>query len=73
MINEYTKLDPTLPRIKNMRCPNVDCSSNKKKSDESGESKISEKKPEIIYLRYDNSNMKYIYLCSECNFTWNNN
>ena len=31
VINEYTKLDPTLPRIKNINCPNVDCKSNKEK------------------------------------------
>ena len=28
IINEYTKLDPTLPRIKNMLCPNEKCKSN---------------------------------------------
>ena len=25
IINEFTKLDPTLPRIKNIKCPNVHC------------------------------------------------
>ena len=24
-INEYTKLDPTIPRIKTINCPNADC------------------------------------------------
>ena len=32
IINEYTKLDPTLPRINNMKCPNVECSSNQGES-----------------------------------------
>jgi DNA-directed RNA polymerase subunit M/transcription elongation factor TFIIS len=74
IINEYTKLDPTLPRIKNMLCPNEECNSNNEAKDETkDETKDEAKKyPEIIYLRYDNNNMKYIYLCSECDYTWTN-
>ena len=26
---------------------------------------------EVIYLRYDDTNMKYIYLCTVCNTIWN--
>ncbi len=59
MINEYTKLDPTLPRISSIRCPSADCESN---SDESLR--------EVIYIRYDDTNMKYIYLCAVCNTSW---
>ena len=73
IINEYTKLDPTLPRIRNIKCPNNDCSSNlKEESKESKESKESTES-EIIYLRYDDENMKYIYLCTACNNSWKNN
>jgi len=80
VINEYTKLDPTLPRIKNMLCPNENCYSNEDnyQKENTGEEKAGEEKdeqqkyPEIIYLRYDNNNMKYIYLCSECDHTWKN-
>ena len=28
MVNEYTKYDPTLPRINTIKCPNQECSSN---------------------------------------------
>ena len=75
IVNKYTKMDPTLPRIKNMFCPNAECKSNKdndegKSSKEGGEE--SKKFPEIIYLRYDNNNMKYIYLCTECDYKWKN-
>ena len=28
IINEYTKLDPTLPRINTIKCPKQDCNSN---------------------------------------------
>lgn len=59
IINEYTKMDPTLPRINTIRCPNQICESNK-----------DEKKREVIYIRYDDTNMKYIYLCSVCDTMW---
>ena len=66
-INKYTKLDPTLPRINNIDCPNKDCASNK----HSEEEKISQK--DILYIRYDDKNMKYIYLCATCDTVWNTN
>ena len=59
IINKYTKFDPTLPRIDNILCPNAECSTNK-----------DGKQREIIYIRYDDINMKYVYLCSECDTTW---
>jgi DNA-directed RNA polymerase subunit M/transcription elongation factor TFIIS len=61
IINKYTKLDPTLPRINNILCPNADCETNKK-----------EREREIIYIRYDDTNMKYIYMCSTCDTLWQN-
>lgn len=64
IINEYTKLDPTLPRIRNIKCPNADCNKGETKEDIQSE---------IIYLRYDDENMKYIYLCTSCNNSWKNN
>jgi DNA-directed RNA polymerase subunit M/transcription elongation factor TFIIS len=59
IINKYTKLDPTLPRVTNILCPNADCLTNK-----------DDKNREIIYIRYDDTNMKYVYLCSTCNTVW---
>ena len=59
IINKYTKLDPTLPRISNILCPNMDCATNKDKEQR-----------EILYIRYDNINMKYVYLCSTCDTVW---
>lgn len=61
IINKYTKLDPTLPRTNMIKCPNVNCVSNKNE----GGAK------EIIYLRYDDTNLLYIYLCGECDTVWN--
>ena len=60
MVNRFTKFDPTLPRIHNMKCPSSECKSNTANS----------KNPEIIYLRYDDANMKYLYICAECDITW---
>ena len=60
IINKYTKLDPTLPRIYNLKCPNNACKSN---VDDKGH-------PEVIYIRYDDNNLKYLYLCSECDNIW---
>jgi len=60
VINEYTKYDPTLPRTNNIKCPNSECSSN-------NDLNI---KNNIIYIRYDDINIKYIYLCSICDTNW---
>ena len=62
IINKYTKLDPTLPRVTKILCPNADCDTNKDDTPR-----------EIIYIRYDNQNMKYVYLCSTCDIVWNMN
>ena len=59
IINKYTKFDPTLPRINNIKCPNSDCVTNKEG-----------KEREIIYIRYDDVNMKYVYLCCDCDTVW---
>ena len=62
IINEYTKLDPTLPRVSTILCPNSECETNVKNT-----------KREIIYIRYDDINMKYVYLCSDCSTIWQTN
>lgn len=62
IINKYTKLDPTLPRINRIPCPNAECKTN-----------THEEPREIIYIRYDDVNIKYVYLCSTCDYTWRTN
>ncbi len=59
IINKYTKLDPTLPRINRILCPNSNCNTNTHDTER-----------EIIYIRYDDTNMKYVYLCSTCDTVW---
>ena len=68
-INKYTKLDPTLPRIYNIDCPNSECNSNK--HEEGKEEEIPLAKKEILYIRYDDANMKFVYLCAVCDTIWN--
>ncbi len=61
-INEFTKLDPTLPRVDNIPCPNQECPTNSKDPVER----------EVIYIRYDDERLKFIYLCTHCDKTWKN-
>lgn len=63
-VNKYTKLDPTLPRISTIKCPNAECSSNKKAAGNGSNDN------EIIYIRYDDANLNYIYLCAKCDTLW---
>ena len=58
-INKYTKYDPTLPHVNNMQCQNENCNSHKQGIDS-----------DIIYIRYDEEKMKYIYLCCVCDKAW---
>lgn len=59
ILNEYTKLDPTLPRVTNIICPNSECPTNKDGAPR-----------EVIFVRYDDTNIKYVYLCSTCDKIW---
>ena len=63
LINEYTKYDPTLPRTTTIRCPNQKCDSNKNDDDSNRE---------ILYIRNNDINMDYVYLCAVCDTTWKN-
>tara|TARA_B110001469_G_C9619991_1_gene308898 strand:+ start:524 stop:898 length:375 start_codon:yes stop_codon:yes gene_type:complete len=60
--NEYLFLDNTLPTInnKNIKCINVSC-----KTHETNTSNIK-------YIKYDELNLKYLYLCNECGQKWTN-
>ena len=72
IINEYTKSVPTLPRIYNVPCPNLQCPINLAKSDASSTASASPQS-EVIYMRYDDVNMKYLYICTTCDTVWKTN
>ncbi len=59
IVNKYTKFDPTLPKVNYIKCPNADC-----------ESKDNPDKTDIVYIRYDENKMKYIYMCTLCDMVW---
>ena len=58
-INPYIKYDPTLPRVNNIKCINKDC-----------KSKSKDVNNEVIYIKYDNDEMKYLYYCVHCENFW---
>lgn len=58
-VNRFTKCDPTLPRSLKMSCPNEGCSV-------AGNSKSN-----IVYIRHNDADMKYTYICCDCDASWN--
>lgn len=67
LVNQYTKLDPTLPRVANIPCPNSACNSNRPMQEE-GDDILD--KHEVIYLRYDDAGLKFVYICNSCDTVW---
>jgi len=58
-MSKYIKFDPTLPRVNNIKCANADkCT------------KAATQDDEIIYIKYDHINMKYLYMCCHCDHFW---
>lgn len=60
ILNEYTKEDPTIPHIYNLRCPNTGCKTNVENVEN----------PDVMYIRYDDQNLKYLYMCVSCDTVW---
>jgi DNA-directed RNA polymerase subunit M/transcription elongation factor TFIIS len=59
LLNEFTRQDPTLPHVKNIPCPNAGCLT-----------KTGAKEPDVIYIKYDSVNLKYLYMCNVCGTQW---
>lgn len=70
IVNKYTKEDPTLPRIYNIPCSNAMCASNTGESSSSSAAASAPVPSEIIYIRYDNTQLKFLYLCVVCDTVW---
>jgi hypothetical protein len=58
-LNDYTKLDPTLPRLKTIPCPNPACATQTDPATRN-----------ILYIKTDAKNLKYQYCCTVCNTQW---
>lgn len=59
LLNEFTKDDPTLPHVDTIKCPNASCESN-----------VGKAKRDVIYLKYDPVNLKFLYICNVCDAQW---
>ena len=57
--NEFIQYDPTLPHVENIKCPSESCPSN-----------VGTQKRDVIYIKYDQSAMKFLYICNVCNNRW---
>jgi hypothetical protein len=58
-IDESVRHDVTLPRVNNITCPNPNCSRPEGKDNE------------VIYVKSDPIDMKFVYCCCHCNAVWN--
>lgn len=58
LLNEFTAEDPRLPHLHGtIKCPDPACPSHNATSD-------------IIYMKYDQVNLNFLYICYVCKFTW---
>lgn len=60
-VNDYTLLDPAIPHVNTLRCPNGGCISNTDAS-----------KRDVAYLATDPVNLKFLYICANCKTQWTN-
>jgi DNA-directed RNA polymerase subunit M/transcription elongation factor TFIIS len=54
----FIRHDPTLPRVSDIACPNPECT------------RPPETPNEVIYVKYDPVNLKYLYHCVNCAHFW---
>lgn len=57
-VNKNIVHDPTLPRVNNIECTSDKCN------------KPANADNEVIYIKYDMANMKYLYSCVHCGHFW---
>jgi DNA-directed RNA polymerase subunit M/transcription elongation factor TFIIS len=57
-LSKDIKHDKKIPRVNNITCPNTKCS------------KTAKEPNEVMYIKYDNNEMKYMYQCVYCEYTW---
>ena len=48
--------------LKNLKCINSECITNKD----------NEMNSDIIYIKYNHENLKYLYICTKCKTSWKN-
>lgn len=68
-VNEFTKQDPRLPHVGNLQCPNTGPTT-EFPNRQACPSRQPGGKPDVVYMKYDTSNMKFLYICNICNTQW---
>ena len=58
-INDYTLVDPTLPHVKTLTCPNTSCITRTEKE-----------KQDVIYIKKDPTSLEFQYICTVCKTQW---
>jgi DNA-directed RNA polymerase subunit M/transcription elongation factor TFIIS len=67
LLNEFTRQDPTLPRVKTLPCPNTTG------DPATGKAICPTYKGtprDVIIIKYDAQNMKFLYICDVCGEQW---
>lgn len=59
-MNKNIEFDRTIPHINNIKCVNDDCT------------KTDDQDNDIMFIKYDDNNMKYLYYCVYCKKFWKN-
>jgi DNA-directed RNA polymerase subunit M/transcription elongation factor TFIIS len=60
LINEFTLRDPRLPHLTGtLKCINGVCASN-----------TEGRESDIVYIKYDYENLRYMYICTQCKTSW---
>lgn len=57
-INQNIVYDNTIPHVNNIDCPNKECTKDPTKDND------------VLYIKYDKSQIKYLYCCSYCKYFW---
>jgi len=61
VVSDYTLIDPTIPHVNTLRCPNGGCVSNTDPT-----------KRDVAYILTDPVNLKFTYVCAKCKTQWTN-
>lgn len=70
LLNEFTRQDPTLPHVNTLPCPNTKGYEENGKKVEPCPTNQAKHPRDVIIIKYDNQNMKFIYICNVCGTQW---
>lgn len=58
LLTDLLHEDPTLPRVDDVKCPNGKCT------------RPARAKGDVLYVKYDANNMRFLYSCAHCKAFW---